>query len=37
MSNKKDAGKGPKIRKGANLKKYWEAEYWIELEKRKKK
>ena len=30
-------GKGPKIRKGADLRKYWESEYWDNLEKAKAK
>ena len=29
-------GKGPKIRKGADLRKYWESAYWDNLEKRRK-
>ena len=32
-----EAGKGPKIRKGANLRAYWEADYWKILEEKKKK
>jgi hypothetical protein len=28
-------GKGSSLRKGANLKKYWESDYWKELDKRK--
>lgn len=31
------AGKGSKLRKGANLRAYWEADYWKFLEKRKSK
>jgi hypothetical protein len=26
-------GKGPKIRKGANLRLFWEADYWDNLKK----
>ena len=29
-------GKGPKIRKGADLRKYWEADYWKNKEKKTK-
>lgn len=29
-------GKGSKIRKGTDLRAYWDSEYWINLEKSKK-
>lgn len=35
MANTVKNGKGPEIRKGANLKAYWEAEIWNKMGKRK--
>jgi hypothetical protein len=35
MPDNRQAGKGPEIRKGANLRAYWEADYWKIQEKKK--
>ena len=36
MSGEWEAGKGDKPRTGANLRAYWEADYWKILEEKKK-